>query len=173
MKLKILTLIFIMFFVTAYATIFLVSAINPAKPINIEATDTIATKPEINTTIPAPTNTTVKEKTSNTDATKKQEKNNSTNQTQKPAPTPTPKSKPKPKPQYTTASVAKHNTRNDCYLIINNNVYSVSSYISSHPGGTENITDVCGQEVTGIFADIHSNKAWDLLKKYKIGTISQ
>jgi len=72
----------------------------------------------------------------------------------------------------TTDEVSKHNTRNDCYLIINNKVYDVSEYISYHPGGSRVITSRCGKEVTGIFARIHSNRAWDLLKKYKVGTIT-
>ncbi len=73
---------------------------------------------------------------------------------------------------FTLAEISKHNSRHDCYLIINNNIYDVSSYISYHPAGSRIITSRCGKEVTGIFARIHSNRAWDLLKKYKIGTIS-
>jgi len=68
--------------------------------------------------------------------------------------------------------ISKHNTKSDCYLVINNNVYNVSSYISYHPGGSRAIISRCGKEVTGIFAQIHSNRAWDLLKKYKIGSIT-
>lgn len=73
---------------------------------------------------------------------------------------------------YNITEVSKHNIPSDCYLIINNNVYNVSSFIGSHPGGSKTITSRCGSEVTGIFAKIHSNRAWDLLKKYKIGTLS-
>jgi len=72
----------------------------------------------------------------------------------------------------TKEDVARHATNNDCYLIINNKVYNVSSYIGQHPGGSRTITSRCGQEVTGIFASIHSNFAWDLLKKYYLGDIS-
>ncbi len=72
---------------------------------------------------------------------------------------------------FTMEEVAKHNTKDDCYLVIKNNVYSVSSFISEHPGGPGKIISNCGQEVTGIFADIHSNAAWDLLKNYKIGQL--
>ncbi len=73
--------------------------------------------------------------------------------------------------KMTMSDVSSHNKRNDCYLVIKNNVYDVSSYISNHPGGQGKIISNCGQEVTGIFADIHSNFAWDLLKNYKIGQI--
>lgn len=77
----------------------------------------------------------------------------------------------KTSPVFTLSEVAKHSTPSDCYLVINNKVYNVSSFIGSHPGGARNITNNCGKEVTGIFAQIHSNRAWDLLIKYYIGSI--
>lgn len=78
----------------------------------------------------------------------------------------------KPSPIKLTASeVAKHATSDDCYLIIKNKVYNVSTFLDSHPGGRQNIIDNCGQEVTGLFASIHSNVAWNLLGQYYIGDI--
>lgn len=158
MKLKNLTLIFIIFFITTYSIILIVSFIKPNKQVTTNTTaNTTTVVQNVNTnTTPDTTKvpTTQKTTTSNTPP----KKAASTNQ----------------KPglrKYTVAEVAKHNTKSDCYLIVNNNVYSVSSYISFHPGGTRNITDVCGKEVTNIFTQIHSNKAWDLLIKYKVGTI--
>jgi len=74
---------------------------------------------------------------------------------------------------FTLYEISKHNSEHSCYLVINNNVYDVSSYINRHPGGAKTIISHCGKEATGIFAKTHSNKAWDLLKKYKIGTISK
>ena len=41
-----------------------------------------------------------------------------------------------------------------------------------YPAGSRTIVSRCGKKVTGIFARIHSNRAWDLLKKYEIGTIT-
>lgn len=72
----------------------------------------------------------------------------------------------------TAQDVAKHNTPTDCYIIINNQVYNVSSYINKHPGGVGNITSHCGQEVTGLFAAIHTNFAWNLLKDYLIANLT-
>lgn len=71
----------------------------------------------------------------------------------------------------TLEEVAKHSTKEDCYLVINNKVYSVSSFIDSHPGGAKKIISNCGREVSGIFASIHSNKAWDLLKNYYLADL--
>lgn len=73
---------------------------------------------------------------------------------------------------FTVSDVYNHNTKNDCYLIINNKVYDVSSYIGYHPAGSRVIASRCGKEVTGIFASIHSNRAWDLLARYQIGAVS-
>ncbi len=73
--------------------------------------------------------------------------------------------------KFTLDEISNHNLPTDCYLVINNNVYDVSSYIVYHPGGSKVITSRCGQEVSGIFAKIHSNRAWDLLKRFKIGTV--
>ncbi len=74
---------------------------------------------------------------------------------------------------FTMSDVHAHSMLNDCYLVINNKVYDVTPYIPYHPAGAQIIQGYCGQEVTGVFAQIHSNRAWDLLKKYKIGSIEK
>ena len=72
---------------------------------------------------------------------------------------------------FVVSEVEKHNTQEDCYIIVNNGVYDVSEYIRYHPGGPRSIIGQCGQEASSIFSKIHSNRAWDLLGKYKIGNI--
>ena len=37
---------------------------------------------------------------------------------------------------YTFSEVSKHCTPQDCWLIIHNKVYDVSSWVSRHPGGS-------------------------------------
>ncbi|NCN07587.1 hypothetical protein GW933_02730 [Candidatus Falkowbacteria bacterium] len=71
------------------------------------------------------------------------------------------------------SEVSAHSSPDDCYLVINSKIYDLSSYIGKHPGGRDNITDNCGSEVTGVFASIHSNFAWDLLSSYYVGDLSQ
>ena len=56
-------------------------------------------------------------------------------------------------------------------MVLSKNVKGVSTYIGKHPGGSRSITSRCGEEVTGIFASIHSNFAWDLLTDYYIGDL--
>ena len=69
--------------------------------------------------------------------------------------------------------VARHNSVQSCYLAINGNVYDVTSYLDYHPAGPGIILENCGKEVTGLFASIHSNRAWDLLARYKIGKLAK
>lgn len=70
-----------------------------------------------------------------------------------------------------SAEVAKHSTKDDCYLIVKNIVYDVTTYIDKHPGGKSKIVNKCGQESTSVFAAIHSNFAWNLLAKYYIADL--
>lgn len=47
--------------------------------------------------------------------------------------------------------IQKHNTPSDCWLVIENNVYDVTQYLSLHPGGANRITPYCGQDATTAF----------------------
>ncbi len=79
----------------------------------------------------------------------------------------------------TLDEVAKHNSANDCWLIINNNVYEVTKYINDHPGGAQKIISFCGQDATVAFATKgkknkpHSSSANQLLESFKIGSLNQ
>ncbi len=89
--------------------------------------------------------------------------NNNTNTTNKPEPL---------SYTLTTALVAQHSRANDCWVTANNNVYNVTSYINSHPGGASNITKYCGQDIAAAFArQGHSANASNIFASYKIGTI--
>lgn len=74
---------------------------------------------------------------------------------------------------FSMAQVATHDNIDDCYIVIESKVYDVTGFIDQHPGGVDKITSGCGKEMTGIFAKIHSNKAWDLLKKFQVGVLSE
>jgi L-lactate dehydrogenase (cytochrome) len=67
-------------------------------------------------------------------------------------------------PQTTVAlsltEIQKHNLVNDCWVIVSNNVYDVTSYITLHPGGTATISSFCGQDMTQAFlSQRHSSLA--------------
>lgn len=78
----------------------------------------------------------------------------------------------------TSAEVAKHNTASDCWMIISGNVYNLTSYLGSHPGGVGTITPYCGKDGTTAFATrggtgTHSSFASSLLGSYLVGSLNQ
>ena len=52
---------------------------------------------------------------------------------------------------YTLNEISKHNTANDCWIIVNSKVYNVTDYINLHPGGPGAITRYCGNDATDAF----------------------
>ena len=76
----------------------------------------------------------------------------------------------------TASEVAKHNNPGNCWLIISGRVYNVTGYITAHPGGSAEITRVCGQDATTAFQTqdgkgSHSNTAFNLLAGYLLGNL--
>ncbi|CAH4035246.1 cytochrome b5-like [Pieris brassicae] len=71
---------------------------------------------------------------------------------------------------FTREELKKRNTREDCILIIHNEVYDVTEFLEEHPGGLEVLLELAGQDATEPFEDVsHSSDARALMKKYKIG----
>jgi cytochrome b involved in lipid metabolism len=57
----------------------------------------------------------------------------------------------------TRAEVSSHASRQDCYTIINDKVYNVTSWIDKHPGGAEAILSLCGKDGTVPFMQQHGS----------------
>jgi nitrate reductase (NAD(P)H) len=72
---------------------------------------------------------------------------------------------------YTMQEVEKHNTEEDCWIVIKDRVYDASEYLDMHPGGMESITINSGQDATEDFVAIHSSKATKMLEKFYIGQL--
>lgn len=69
------------------------------------------------------------------------------------------------------AEVAKHNTAEDCWVIIDHKVYDLSDFLDAHPGGNVVLTQVAGRDATVDFYQLHRQ---EVLTKYKdlcIGTL--
>ena len=75
-------------------------------------------------------------------------------------------------PTFTLAQIATHNTAGNCYSAISGGVYNITSYISSHPGGSS-IVAVCGKDGTALFTAQHGGQSTpvSVLAAYKIGTL--
>lgn len=50
--------------------------------------------------------------------------------------------------QWTYDEVAKHNSRDDCYVILYNKVYDLTEFIPEHPGGPQIIIKYAGKDAT-------------------------
>lgn len=78
--------------------------------------------------------------------------------------------------KLTADDVAQHDSADDCWTIIRGDVYDITSYIKQHPGGSV-ITQACGVDGTTAFntqggEGSHSPTAEELLKSFKVGTLS-
>ena len=56
----------------------------------------------------------------------------------------------------TVAEVLKHSTAADCWSVVNGNVYDLTSYVSTHPGGEAVIKAICGKDGTKAFSGQHA-----------------
>ncbi|VVB77837.1 Cytochrome b5-like Heme/Steroid binding domain protein [uncultured archaeon] len=78
----------------------------------------------------------------------------------------------------TLQEIEKHNKATDCWMIINNKVYDITSYIGSHPGGYSTIVSGCGKDATELYdtkgnrGSPHSANANSLLDAYFIGDLN-
>jgi cytochrome b involved in lipid metabolism len=59
----------------------------------------------------------------------------------------------------TLSEVSSHNNENDCWLVIDGQVYDVTRYIPMHPGGRDKIIAFCGKDATSAFDSKHSPSA--------------
>ncbi|KAK4423676.1 cytochrome isoform A [Sesamum alatum] len=75
---------------------------------------------------------------------------------------------------YTMEEASEHNTKDDCWVVIEGKVYDVSSYLDEHPGGDDVLLKATGKDATEEFEDAgHSKTARDLMEQYCIGELDQ
>ena len=74
----------------------------------------------------------------------------------------------------TLDEVKKHNSAGDCWSIIDGNVYDLTNWVDSHPGGKERITAICGKDGTSSFLGKHSNSnsAKSQLNRFELGKLT-
>lgn len=73
--------------------------------------------------------------------------------------------------EMTEDEVAKHNTLDDCWIIMDGAVYDVTPYMRDHPGGLDPIGVYAGRDASKAFHDIHPTEAYETLSWYRIGAL--
>jgi hypothetical protein len=96
-----------------------------------------------------------------------------------PTPTPTPSPTPTPTPAatsagYTMDQVKANNTASSCWSLINGNVYDLTAWITSHPGGSSAIRGLCGVDGTTSFNARHRGQSSPTatLSRYLLGPLT-
>ena len=75
---------------------------------------------------------------------------------------------------YTSSDLQKHSDLTSCWSVVNGEVYDLTRWINSHPGGKSAITSICGRDGSSAFNGEHAGKSDPLreLAKFKIGNFS-
>ncbi|KAJ2079048.1 hypothetical protein H4R24_004061 [Coemansia sp. RSA 988] len=56
----------------------------------------------------------------------------------------------------TLDEVAKHNAKNDCWIVINNKVFNITHYMDFHPGGRAQLMRAAGKDGSALFYNTHA-----------------
>ncbi|XP_067938340.1 cytochrome b5-like isoform X2 [Watersipora subatra] len=75
---------------------------------------------------------------------------------------------------FSRTEVSNHASYDSCWVIIDNDVYDVTTFLKQHPGGDEILLEHAGSDCTTAFQEKgHSAGAVKLLAKYKIGVLRE
>ena len=79
-------------------------------------------------------------------------------------------------PTFSKAEVELHNHAKDCYVTVGENVYDITDFVDSHPGGGDLILEYGGKDVAEILKDelshTHSESAYEILDESLVGFLS-
>lgn len=73
---------------------------------------------------------------------------------------------------FTRSDVAKHNSFEDCWLIVHKKVYDVTEFIQIHPAGAASILRHGGRDASEDF-EFHSKATQRLWKHFEIGRLDE
>ncbi|KAM9983719.1 hypothetical protein ACTFIY_000450 [Dictyostelium cf. discoideum] len=74
------------------------------------------------------------------------------------------------------SEVKKHNEKSNAWVVIDGQVYDITSFIYDHPGGSDILVEHLGEDISDVFIDgqlhEHSLVAYNMLKQYSIGQLA-
>ncbi|KAF9614650.1 hypothetical protein IFM89_019627 [Coptis chinensis] len=72
---------------------------------------------------------------------------------------------------YTKADVSMHNERSDCWIIIKEKVYDVTSYVEEHPGGDAILVHAGDDSTEGFYGPQHATRVFDMIDDFYVGDL--
>lgn len=75
----------------------------------------------------------------------------------------------------TAQEVSAHASKNDCWTVIDKNVYNITDYVPRHPGGVEEISKACGTDGSSLFKGMpkhNGSEAKNQLARLQIGALN-
>lgn len=74
--------------------------------------------------------------------------------------------------KFTLNEVQQHSTLDDCWMVIFDKVYNVTSFVNDHPGGDFILLEYAGRDAThGFLSTRHGSTAYKMMDKYWIGIL--
>ena len=76
--------------------------------------------------------------------------------------------------RLTAEEVALHATEDDCWVIVNGQVYDVTEFLGSHPGGRTILAGVGGTDASAMFNSLHDASILDeVAAPYRLGALGE
>jgi 4-hydroxysphinganine ceramide fatty acyl 2-hydroxylase len=79
-------------------------------------------------------------------------------------------------PTFTLAEVESHSSKKSCFVTVGRNVYDVTDFLDSHPGGAELVLEYAGKDIAAILKDeashTHTEAAYDVLDDSHVGFLA-
>ena len=96
-----------------------------------------------------------------------------TKSTPEPSVSSTPKAETTAQSGYTMGNVRANNSETSCWSVIGGNVYNLTQWINSHPGGPARIRALCGTDGTSSFSAQHGSRGspTSTLANYLLGPL--
>ena len=73
--------------------------------------------------------------------------------------------------KLTGEEIAKHNSRDSCWVIVHGRAYDVTEFLPEHPGGPKIILKYAGKDATEQFYNLHRHAVIQKYSDLQIGTI--